>query len=181
MNTEINFLEKERKQLKMPLVLFLIFLLLVIAVITVLLVQRNGLTHAIDVQQKEMAVLENQVSQLEGASGTVQQLEQTKEALASIEAQTVPRVALYEQVLDMLRDPGQMEDFAYNSGEQFQLEAAFDTLSAVSDYIGKLLQQPYVLDAKMSDISKAGDGYDASLVVTFDSGVLREEMSADAD
>ncbi len=181
MNTEINFLEKERKQIKVPLVLFLIFLLLVIAAVTILLVQRSGLTHAVDVQQKEMAVLENQVSKLEGASGTVQQLEQTKEALATIEAQTVPHVALYEQVLDMLREPEQMEDFAYNSGEQFQLEATFDTLSAVSDYIGKLLQQPYVLDTKMSDISKAGDGYDASLVVTFDSGVLREEMNADAD
>ncbi|GAA0447644.1 hypothetical protein GCM10008983_27120 [Lentibacillus halophilus] len=181
MNTEINFLEKETKRMSIPLFLLLVFLLLLIAVAAVLLIQRGGLASAIDQEKATMTALEDQMAKLEEDTGHMQQLKQTKEALASIETRTVPRVALYKQMLGMLGDSGQLESFTYESGELFQLEVAFDSLSSVSDYTDKMLQQPYLLNVKLADVSKAGDGYDASFAVTIDADVLREEMSTDAD
>ncbi|MUV36825.1 hypothetical protein JNUCC1_00629 [Lentibacillus sp. JNUCC-1] len=181
MNTEINFLEKQQKQTRLPVFLLAIFLILIAIVITLLFVQRQSLNSAIQTEKSTLSNLQVEVAEQQEANGSARQLESTRDALTAIEQNAVPTVSLYENALNTLGDPKQLTSITYSGGEDFQVEAAFASLEAVSDYLDKLLQEPYMLDAELTDVSRDGDGYTALLTLSIDSGILREELSPDAE
>ncbi|MUK86858.1 hypothetical protein GMD78_00385 [Ornithinibacillus sp. L9] len=177
MNTEINFLEKQPKKYIVPLVFGIIFLFLLAVVLVVLVYQQNQYVKSIEVDQHRVSQMEQSLREKNQQNATVEHFKELQGLISEIEYNHVPNVALYNAVLELLTSPNQLTSFTYSEGNQFTVEASFNQLEDVANYVGMLLDEIYIIDAELSNVYQAEENYQATLTFEVDVDSMREEFN----
>ncbi|SET44961.1 hypothetical protein SAMN05216389_111144 [Oceanobacillus limi] len=176
MNTEINLLEQQPKKNYAPFVMGVGFLLLLAAVSVILYIQKGELEKQIVAQENKLIQFENLLRDYNQETATEQELLELQDRVNAIQNKTIPNVALYKDTLNSLETTAQLSSFTFSDEGHFLLEANFGKVDAIAEYVSQLLNKPYVLDAQISNINNMGEQYQATLSVTINGDVLREEL-----
>ncbi|WP_096269678.1 hypothetical protein [Paucisalibacillus globulus] len=176
MNTEINFLEKQPNKYLIPLILALLFLILLAAVSLLIYFQQNKYEQAIKIEEEKISQIEILLQKHNQESGSERQLAELKQEVDSIENGIIPNVSLYRNVLGLLDSPGQFISFDYSDSNRFVLNANFENLDSVAQYLSTVLKWNYILDADLSSIYRQEDTYLATLTFYIEPDIMREEL-----
>jgi pilus assembly protein HofN len=177
MNTEINFLEKQPNKYLIPLLLLLLFMILLAAVAILIYFQQSKYEQAIKIEEEKISQIETLLQKHNQESASVQQLAELKQEVDLIEDGITPNVALYRTVLGLLDSPDQFISFDYSDSNQFVLNASFENLDSVAQYLSTVLKWNYILDADLSSINRQEDVYLATLTFQIEPDTIREELN----
>lgn len=175
MNTEINLLEVKENKYIVPLFFGAIFFVGFLLVISLLLLQQSSLDNKISKGQSDIAEMELTLAEHNKAFATREKLDRIEIEVESIKEQTVPHVALYHHVVSLLPSAEQLVGYTLNDDMSFVVDAEFTTLDEVAGYVSKLLAEPSIIDAELTNVENTGSMYDTSLTVTIDRDILLVE------
>ncbi|WP_249870875.1 hypothetical protein [Oceanobacillus saliphilus] len=178
MNTEINFLEKEPNKNSAYIVIGIIFVVLLASVVTVLFLQKNNGDKQLTALENERIQLEVALMEQQAEQGTVRQLERVQEEMETLEAVMIPTTALYHDLVGLLATEEQLLSYEFGTNNEIAVEASFQSLYAMADYIALLTKETYVQDILLTSSVKLEDAYEATITITVDSEMVIEEFAA---
>ncbi|MEC5421940.1 hypothetical protein QGM71_00340 [Virgibacillus sp. C22-A2] len=176
MNTEINFLEKQPNKYIAPLLFGIVFALLLASAVGVLMVQKNNAIKSIAMEQETIAEMESLLLDYQSKNAEEQHLKEVQAAMTIIEESSFPTVALYSEVIGLLPTPGQMIDYDLTTTDQFVIEAEFEAIEKVAEYVAALLELGYVSDALLNSVVNMESAYQATLTIYIESEDVVEEL-----
>ncbi|WP_163971631.1 hypothetical protein [Oceanobacillus halotolerans] len=180
MNIEVNFLEKEPNKYVAPIIITAVFVLLLAGVVALLFFQQSNYQQQIDTQSNRLSQLEMLIREHQAEHANEQQLREIQQSLQSIEAEMIPNVELYEHVLGLLDSANQLTDFDYSDPSQLVVEAQFDEINDVANYVSSLLEDPFIIDTQVTSVQQSENHYQAVLTISIDNEILIEEFSDNA-
>lgn len=178
MNTEINFLKKEQNKPVASIILGTVFILLLIFLVIALLFQKNTYDNQLKNLELERNQMEAAMLEIQHDVDADKQRGRTEQVTEAIEKEMKPTVALYHQIVELLPSEERLNGYDDAIENQIIIDASFDTLDDVAEYIASLTEQNYIQAAQLTAAVKVEDSYEATLTVTTDSDNLVEELAA---
>ncbi|WP_067727545.1 hypothetical protein [Oceanobacillus damuensis] len=178
MNTEINFLEKEPNKNRAYIVLGIIFFILLTLTVTLLLLQQSSYDKQLITLENERVEVETVLMEQQAEHGTVRQLERVQEEMRKKEAEMIPNTALYREITGLLGTAEQLISYGYETDNGIVVDATFQSLNAIAEYIAALMKESYVEDVLLTSSVKMGQAYEATFELTIDSEMVMEEFAA---
>ncbi|AIF45374.1 hypothetical protein [Virgibacillus sp. SK37] len=176
MNTEINFLEKQPWKYQKPAFFVVLFLLLLTIAVSILYIQKNRLGAELTEEKNKIVQLEEELLEINKTTVNQQQLNNIKEEVESIRMEELPVVASYYKSLEGLKNPDQLVSFEYTEENQLVMDAVFSTVEEAANYVEEVQSRKYILRTELTTMTKLDKNYQATVTITMDEGILREEL-----
>ncbi|MFD1038119.1 PilN domain-containing protein [Virgibacillus byunsanensis] len=176
MNTEINLLEKQPNKYIAPVVFGILFILLMVGIFAFLLIQKNNYESQIENQESKIAQINTLLMEHQEDTSSERNLKQLEQAITSLQAEKLPIVELYKRVIGLLTSPQQLIDYDFTEENELIMNASFDNLNDVADFVTRLLEQPFIDDTELTSIRNVESAYQATLTISLNNKILVEEL-----
>lgn len=179
MNTEINFLKREPSKRPVYLLLLCIFALSMAIVLVILLNQKTAAEKHISDLEREISNTENQLIEIQAEHSGVKELGELVEMVSAVEADMIPTVQVYHDILHLLKEPENLQIYEMNLEKELTVELTYGSLQEVADIIKQLDEKAYIEDITLDSSVRIEDFYSASLSIMIDDEKLKKEFIQD--
>lgn len=176
MNTEINLLEKKHNQYIVPLLFSLFFLIGLIIVWGLLYFQYQSLSRDIEQGNNDITEMELSLAQQQSTFAPKEKRERIELEIERINNDKIPQVSLYKNVLRQLPTQESLIYYEFSGEDNFVISGEFKKVENIASYLAKLLDEEYIMDSDLTQITYNDPKYDALVTFTLDIEVLREEF-----
>ncbi|MEN1968227.1 hypothetical protein WMZ97_09150 [Lentibacillus sp. N15] len=180
MITEINFIKRQPNNSFTPILLGIIVVLLLTVVVAVALFQKNHYTEMVNQQEETLAALEQTLAKQHEQVADEQQIQKMKETISLITSEATPNVALYQHVVSLLPNKGQLISYDTPEENELVVGASFKTLEDAANYVSALADEAYIQDVQLTTIDNDQSAYETTLTVKVDSDIMHKEFDNNA-
>lgn len=176
MNTEINLLEKKENKYIVPLFFGAIFIVGFLLVLGLLFLQQSSLEKKIARGQNDITEMEITLAEHNKAFASREKIEQIEIEVNTIKDHATPHVALYHHMVSLLTKEDQLIGYTLDNETSLIIDVELSMLDEVADYVSKSLDEAFIINAELTDVTNTGSTYDASLTLNIDKAILVEEF-----
>lgn len=150
---EINLLPKLEKRKTSPLLLYMILAIILIILACMTYLFFDAKTELKDLSAEERRLVERQ-EQLRNDIATKQSQNtgSLKQSVQYVQSVAYPVTPLIDETNALLPSPSYLRSYSFGTN-QVTIEADFETMTAISKYVERLLASPYFTDALIDSIT----------------------------
>jgi len=150
---EINLLPKLEKRKTSPLLIYIILAIILIILAFMAYLFFDARAALKDVSAEERRLVERQ-EQLQNDIATKQSQNtgSLKQSVQYVQSVAYPVTPLIDETNALLPSPSYLRSYSFGTN-QVTIEADFETMTAISKYVERLLASPYFTDAQIGSIT----------------------------
>lgn len=177
MNTEINFLEAHSSKNTRILKLSFIFIFLLLAIAGLLFFQHTKSHDQLELQSAKLTQLENVLARHQDSTLETRKVKEIAEHVTYIQGSSNHAVDTYKNIIGLLSDSKKLVSYEVLESNLIIVEAQFNSLEEIAEYISVLLKQPFINDTKLTSVTLDESVYQAALTVSLQSETGVKETS----